>query len=57
MTEEKEVLHNLKGNCWDNKAVYADENSEMNDVCDKHDEPRGDCSECPRCHLCDKESV
>jgi|GEM_PF-4956454 hypothetical protein len=23
------------------------------DVCPQHDEPRGDCSVCPRCLVCD----
>lgn len=44
--------HNLLGNCWDKEIVYADEDGEMNDICDKHDEPRGSCSECPDCPQC-----
>ena len=26
------------------------------DVCLEHDEPRGECSTCPRCPICDKEA-
>lgn len=42
--------HNLQGNCWNKEVVYAD--SDMNDICDDHDEPRGDCSLCPDCPMC-----
>jgi hypothetical protein len=51
MTKE----HNLKGNCWDNDVVYDTPDGEMNDICDEHDEPRGDCSECPTCKACEDE--
>jgi hypothetical protein len=37
--------HVRGGNCW----VAA-----KNDVCMKHEEPRGECSECPRCPACEK---
>lgn len=48
--------HNLKGNCWDNKVAYPKKlNGDLNDICDKHESPRGDCDECPRCDLCDQE--
>lgn len=44
--------HNLLGNCWDKEIVYDTPDGEMNDICDKHDMPRGDCSECPDCPQC-----
>jgi hypothetical protein len=43
--------HNLKGNC-----VSAEAYSKFEDVCPEHDEPRGECSACPECPACEKES-
>jgi len=40
--------HRSGGNCWEGIVSPQDE-----DVCLHHDEPRGDCSECPRCPACD----
>jgi hypothetical protein len=40
--------HNLKGNCISDEAYRLHE-----DVCPKHDEPRGECSECPKCEACE----
>jgi hypothetical protein len=40
--------HRSGGNCWEGIASPQDE-----DVCLRHDEPRGDCSICPRCPACD----
>lgn len=51
------MKHNLQGNCWDNSVAYPDKlDGEMNDICDKHDEPRGECSVCPECPAC-KEDI
>lgn len=49
-------LHNHKGNCWD-RAFSCSKcgNGEFCDVCHKHDEPRGECSECPVCSECKRE--
>ena len=46
------MKHNFKGNCWD-KSVAYDKDGILNDVCGEHDEPRGDCSECPDCAECE----
>jgi hypothetical protein len=40
--------HNLKGNCISDEAYRLHE-----DVCPKHDEPRGECSECQECEVCE----
>lgn len=42
--------HNYKGNCWHKKVAYR--RGELNDVCNWHDEPRGDCSSCAKCPKC-----
>ncbi len=42
--------HTKTGNCWHESVAWK--NGEMMDVCDKHDEPRGDCSVCPPCKAC-----
>lgn len=50
------AAHTSNGNCW---AVAYECTArgcapgEFCDVCHQHDEPRGDCSECPRCAVCD----
>lgn len=50
--------HNRKGNCWDVSIIYDCKRchlpEEVCDVCHKHDEPRGNCGECPRCAVCDE---
>jgi len=48
------MKHNKKGNCW---AIPKDKNNDLVDVCLKHDELRGSCSECPRCPACDAEDA
>ena len=35
--------HNLRGNCWHRKR---------SDVCKEHEEPRGECDQCPPCPMC-----
>lgn len=51
--------HTLTGNCW--LLGYAckhrgcRDSDSVCDVCHLHDEPRGECRECPRCPLCDAE--
>lgn len=49
------MSHNFKGNCWYKKSGKH-VNMDYEDICKKHDSPRGDCSECERCIDCDKES-
>lgn len=44
--------HNKQGNCWHRSVAYK--RGEFNDICGKHDEPRGECSGCPRCNACDE---
>jgi hypothetical protein len=47
--------HTLSGNCWlaaeDCKKCCT--GGDICDVCHEHDEPRGDCSECPPCSRCE----
>lgn len=50
----KKAVHNKQGNCY---AIPKDKDNELVDVCLKHDEVRGDCSECPRCTACDAEGA
>lgn len=40
--------HKKGGNCWEGIQSASAE-----DVCMKHEEPRGECSGCPRCPACD----
>lgn len=42
------MKHVTGGNCWDGITSPQDE-----DVCTLHEEPRGECDECPRCAACD----
>ena len=42
------MKHRAGGNCWEGIQSPQDE-----DVCLKHEEPRGECESCPRCPLCD----
>ncbi len=40
----------MNGNSWDKKYVYNCKEcgiGNLCDVCHEHDEPRGECSECP----------
>ena len=46
--QKKPSGHVAGGNCWHRKRA-------SNDVCKLHDEPRGECSGCPRCPKCDAE--
>lgn len=50
--------HTNSGNCWSRVIVYGCTRNgcregEVCDVCHDHDEPRGECSECPKCGACD----
>jgi hypothetical protein len=54
----KPLPHNKKGNCWDNAyrcSAIGCRRGELCDVCHRHDEPRGRCTEGPRCKTCDAE--
>lgn len=46
--------HTLTGNCWIVSRLCRECGTDtLCDVCHLHDEPRGSCSECARCPLCD----
>ena len=52
----KAKRHNKRGNCWDDAVVRSCRRCGTDstcDVCHRHDEPRGDCSDCRRCEACD----
>jgi hypothetical protein len=49
--------HNLQGNCWHTPYSCAKCGGELCDVCHKHDEPRGECTECPPCKGCEYEDA
>lgn len=51
---QKALTHNRRGNCYQNKCRRCDG---FCDVCHAHDEPRGGCSVCPRCKLCEVEDM
>ena len=53
-TTIKILRHNRQGNCY---AIPKDKDNELVDVCLKHDEVRGDCSECPRCSACEHDAI
>jgi len=42
-------MHTHSGNCW-----HSPEYDERLDVCLLHEQPRGECDECPRCEACDQ---
>ena len=47
--------HNCKGNCWDVSFICPEcPDDESCDVCHEHDEPRGSCSVCPKCDMCER---
>jgi hypothetical protein len=49
--------HNHSGNCWQ-KAYECKKGcgkGNLCDVCHMHDNPRGECDECPPCEACEKE--
>lgn len=52
-----EIKHRpMSGNCWELAYKCRKDGctpDTLCDVCHKHSEPRGDCSECPRCEACD----
>lgn len=51
--------HDKLGNCLHEMETYLCESCGIGntcDVCHYHDEPRGACSECPRCPACEKQS-
>jgi len=51
------MKHNKKGNCWDNSYKCKEcGTGELCDVCHLHDSPKGECDECVKCELCDKEN-
>lgn len=43
--------HTKTGNCSHPSVLWRGD--ELQDACPDHDEPRGECSECPRCEPCD----
>lgn len=50
--------HDNKGNCWNRDSVYDCSECGFGNLCDAchdHDEPRGECSECPPCSTCEVE--
>jgi hypothetical protein len=52
------MKHAGGGNCWKVGAgVDMTLDGAVDDVCVRHEEPRGECSECPRCPLCDSEAL
>jgi len=50
--------HSLSGNCWASPVPCIDgcQRGAVCDVCHKHDEPRGECSECGPCKVCETET-
>ncbi len=51
--------HNFRGNCWDPSVSRFESGpfkGQVNGVCTEHDEPRGDCPECPDCRACVEEA-
>lgn len=48
MKKLKGFPHKSGGNCWEGVQSPQDE-----DVCLRHDEPRGSCEKCSRCPACD----
>jgi hypothetical protein len=52
----KRLQHNRRGNCWTQSLVFKCLHCRPGNLCDAchaHDEPRGDCQQCPRCPACD----
>ena len=49
--------HDGKGNCWERAycCPKCSAESDLCDVCHEHDQPRGECLDCPRCPACDLE--
>lgn len=49
--------HDHLGNCT--HGIVCDQRGLGNfcDVCHEHEQPRGDCEECPMCIACDKEPL
>lgn len=48
--------HKGNGNCWHEPWNCGDCGwDEVCDVCHAHDEPRGDCEKCSKCHACEIE--
>lgn len=43
------MKHNYAGNCWEHIQSEAEDKK-----CLEHDNPRGNCSQCPRCSACNK---
>ena len=56
MTARVGYVHSRTGNCWLPAVIYDCRKCKPDslcDVCHLHFEPRGDCSRCLRCTLCD----
>ena len=56
------MLKHIKssGNCTDDAVTCSCRKCGKGNVCDvchKHDEPRGSCSECPPCPKCDRDAA
>lgn len=51
--------HDKRGNCWAESTVFGCPECSPNscDVCHYHDEPRGECGECPVCLECGGDNV
>ena len=52
-SERTRKKHTRSGNCWHRSVAFK--NGDLIDVCPYHDEPRGDCSQCPGCSVCEAE--
>ena len=53
---EGDLAHSKNGNCFE--GSYSCRRcgiGNLCDVCHKHDEPRGECSTCEPCKVCEKE--
>jgi hypothetical protein len=50
MEDQSMAEHTLTGNCWDARVAYNERG--LNDVCNEHDIPRGDCDICDDCEAC-----
>lgn len=47
-------MHNRKGNCTEDlySCILGCARLGVCDICHEHDEPRGECTQCPECRGC-----